>query len=101
MNDKDDPSTVKTSIDKARLDPASTYATPQDVADDERLTCEQKIEILKSWAYDEQRLAESEAEGMGGGERSIEREVLRVLGELELEGPGGPAAGGPPPAARR
>jgi hypothetical protein len=79
-------------LDKAKLDPASTYATPQDVADDRRLTREQKIEILKSWAWDEQRLAESEAEGMGGGERSIEREVLRVIGELEASGPG-PAPG--------
>lgn len=49
---------------RALLDPAGAFATPQEVIKDERLTREQKIEILRRWEYDESERRVAEEEGM-------------------------------------
>jgi hypothetical protein len=38
--------------DKALLDPTQVFHTPQEVLDDIRYSREEKIEILRRWAYD-------------------------------------------------
>lgn len=48
----------------AKLDPASVFKSPRAVVEDATLTREQKIDILKRWAYDARELAVAEEENM-------------------------------------
>ncbi len=66
-------------LEKARLDPGSVFASPEELRDHGGLTREQKIEILRRWAYDASELAVAEEEGMIGGESSNLAQVLSVL----------------------
>jgi hypothetical protein len=67
---------------QARLDPASVFATPQDVVLHPDLDRAQKIEILRRWKYDAADLAVAEEEGMGGGEASFLSRVTAALTAL-------------------
>jgi len=66
-------------LERARLDPASIFASPAALVEDERLTREQKVEILRRWQYDASELAVAEEEGMGGGESSILPDIFKAL----------------------
>ena len=69
-------------LEKARLDPAAVFTTPEELRDHRALSREQKIEILRRWAYDASELAVAEEEGMGDGEPIMLSRVLRVLDAL-------------------
>lgn len=69
-------------IDQAMLDPGSVFASPEALRDQHGLTRDQKIEILRRWAYDARQLSVAEEEGMIGGESSSLAEVLSVLDSL-------------------
>jgi hypothetical protein len=69
-------------LEKARLDPGSVFSSPEELNDHPGLTKEQKIEILRRWAYDASELAVAEEEGMTGGETSLLARVLEVLNAL-------------------
>ncbi len=43
-------------LDKALLDPASVFKTPEGVLNSHELSREQKIEILRRWEYDAREL---------------------------------------------
>jgi hypothetical protein len=66
-------------FEKARLDPGSVFADPEALRDHGGLTREQKIELLRRWAYDASELAVAEEEGMTGGEPSQLSGILAVL----------------------
>jgi hypothetical protein len=68
--------------DKALLDPASVFATPEEVLDRTELTKQQKIEILRRWEYDASEIAVAEEEGMVGNEPLMLRRVLLALEAL-------------------
>jgi len=51
-------------IEKAKIDPSSVYKHPRDVLADQALSREQKIDILKRWAYDAREIAVAEEENM-------------------------------------
>jgi hypothetical protein len=68
--------------DMALLDPASIFATPEDVLDRADLTKERKIEILRRWEYDASEVAVAEEEGMVGGKPLMLRRVLLALDKL-------------------
>ncbi len=51
-------------IELAKVNPAGVYKRPKDVLNDASLTREQKIDILRRWAYDERELAVAEEENM-------------------------------------
>jgi len=68
--------------EKALLDPASLFATPEELLNRGDLTKEQKIEILRRWEYDASEVAVAEEEGMVGGEPLILRRVLLALDKL-------------------
>lgn len=68
--------------DKALLDPASVFASPEEVPDRADLTKDQKIEILRRWQYDESEVAVAEEEGMVGGRPLMLRRVLLALDRL-------------------
>lgn len=64
---------------KALLDPGSVFGGPEDVAADDSLSRDQKIEILRRWEYDASELSVAEEEGMPDGEASL---LLRVTETL-------------------
>jgi hypothetical protein len=74
---------------KAKIDPGSVFESPEELREHPGLTKEQKIEILRRWAYDASELAVAEEEGMTGGEPSHLSRVLSVLdtlaGEYDVE----------------
>ena len=74
------------------LNPAEFYARPMEVVNDEDLTREQKIEILRKWEYEARELGVAEEENMSGGPPNRLGEVLEALSALgddmgdEMEG---------------
>ena len=53
-------------LEKAKLDPASEFKSPQALVEDETLSREQKIDILRRWSYDAREIAVAEEENMLG-----------------------------------
>lgn len=65
-------------------DPSAVYKAPEDVLVDARLSREQKIAVLKQWAYDEREIEVAEEENMRTEAKStILHQVLIVLRQLE------------------
>lgn len=69
-------------VGKATRDPASFFATPEEVLERSELTREQKIEALWRWEYDAAELAVAVEEGMPGEDDGLLRRVLLALGTL-------------------
>ena len=44
-------------IEAAKLDPSKVFKSPRDVFNDKTISREDKIAILRSWAYDEREKA--------------------------------------------
>jgi hypothetical protein len=63
--------------------PQRYFDHPREVLDEPTLKMDEKRRILESWKLDAQRLAESTAENMTGGEETDLREVSKVLVELK------------------
>jgi hypothetical protein len=78
-------------LDTALLDPAAVFLQPADVVAAEGLSTEQKVEILRRWAYDARELSVAQEEGMRGDDPTAL--IERVMAALEALG-----AGGVPPA---
>jgi hypothetical protein len=70
---------------QALLDPTSVFADPEAVVRAPDLTDEQKIEILRRWAYDARELQVAEEENMPGGPPSLLGRVQRALRALDAE----------------
>jgi hypothetical protein len=66
-------------FEQACRDPGAVFPSPEALRDHPQLTREQKIELLRHWAYDASELAVAEEEGMTDGELSRLAEVLAVL----------------------
>lgn len=69
-------------IDKAMLDPASVFASPEEVEAHAALTGEQRVEILRRWEYDASEAAVATEEGMPGNDNDLLRRVLLALDRL-------------------
>ncbi len=48
----------KIDLKQAQLDPGSVFSSPEQLRDHHALTREQKIDILRRWAYDASELAD-------------------------------------------
>jgi len=72
-------------IDKALLDPASVFKTPEEVLTSDELSRKQKIEILRRWEYDARELQVAEEENMIGTNSDILGEIMRALLSLDEE----------------
>jgi len=72
-----------TDIEKAMFDPTAVFRTPEEVLLREDMSREQKIEVLRRWAYDERQLQVAEEENMGGQQPDILDEILRALHALD------------------
>lgn len=64
---------------KMLLDPASSFARPEDVLTCPDLRPRDRIEILCRWVYDAAELSVAEEEGMTGGEASNLGAVVAAL----------------------
>lgn len=72
-------------IDKALLDPTSVFKSPKDVVNNNSLSKQQKIEILKRWAYDAKELEIADDENMTatGKASDILDDILRAIESLK------------------
>jgi hypothetical protein len=66
----------------ALLDPASVFATPEEVVKHRALTKEQKMEVLRRWEYDAAEIAVAVEEGMPGEDNGVLRRVMLALEQL-------------------
>ena len=69
-------------LEKARLDPGSVFASPEELCESPGLSREQKVDLLQRWAEDARELEVAEEEGMGGGESSLLERILTALDTL-------------------
>jgi hypothetical protein len=68
---------------RAVLDPASVFASPEEVLKRTDLSREQKLKVLGQWLTDARELSVAEGEGMAGGEPSLIERVSAALATLE------------------
>lgn len=76
---------MNTQIEDFIAYPKRHFSRPDDVLHQPNLTTEEKRKILESWKLDAQRLAESTAENMTGGEESDLRDVSKSLVQLKAQ----------------
>lgn len=72
-------------VEQAVRDPRKMYGVPENVLRDDRLKDAEKRIILESWALDQERLLESEAENMTKAPKAQNspEEVLRDIRQAE------------------
>jgi hypothetical protein len=70
-------------IDKALLNPASVFKTPEEVLKSDELSRKEKIEILRRWEYDARELQVAEEENMIGTNADILGQIMRALLQLD------------------
>jgi hypothetical protein len=72
----------------AQINPAGVYKSPRELCADITLTKEEKIQILKSWSYDEREISVAEEENMqnySNRENNILDEINKCLIELGID----------------
>lgn len=67
---------------KALLDPASVYAEPEALLSDERLSADEKLELLRRWEYNASEEAVALEEGMPGEDSDLLSRILVAIGKL-------------------
>ena len=72
-----------TSIAKAIENPVKVFDSPQEIVNNDKLSLDKKLEILKSWEQDAIQLETSTGENMTGGEPSRLTEVRAAIDHLE------------------
>lgn len=72
-------SSVPEDLEKALLDPTSSFQQPEGVLSPADLGRQERIEILCRWAYDATELAVAEEEGMSGGQSMDLSRIVRAL----------------------
>ena len=77
---------MKDDYQRAALDPASVFASPEEVLKRTDLSREQKLKVLGQWLTDARELSVAEGEGMAGGEPSLIERVSAALATLERAG---------------
>ena len=74
---------MSTHVEELISNPQRHFSHPADVLNEDDLSIDEKRRILESWKLDAQRLAESTAENMSGGEETDLRDVSKVLVQLK------------------
>lgn len=69
-------------LERALLDPGAVFARPESVLRRAGLAPDQKIEILRRWAYDAAEADVATEEGMPGNDNDLLRRILLALEEL-------------------
>lgn len=70
---------TKDEFERIISDPSSSYEFPQDVLLDERLSREEKIVVLKQWAFDERELEVAEEENMRGDSAPLVLDQIMII----------------------
>lgn len=70
-------------FEKAKLNPATSFKSPQDVVSNQELSRGQKIEILKRWEEDARAMEVAEEEGMPGQQPKLLQPIRDALHALE------------------
>lgn len=74
-------------LEQAKLDPGSVFSAPEDILEEPSLNKAQKIDLLKRWKYDAQRVLDSGSEGMAKNlENDLLRRIALALEYLEQDG---------------
>lgn len=69
-------------LEKALVDPASVFSTPEEVVTAEELGTEDRIRILRRWEYDARELTVADDENMPGDSTPLLEKVLAALHSL-------------------
>ncbi|MGM0450348.1 MAG: hypothetical protein ACQERE_05950 [Pseudomonadota bacterium] len=69
-------------LEKALVDPASEFGTPEDVVTAEGLSTDDRIRILRRWEYDARELTVADDENMPGDSTLLLDQVLAALHRL-------------------
>lgn len=80
MADTEKPAAID--LDRALMDPGSIFGSPEAVLQNDSLSEEQKIEVLRRWEYDASENCVAVEEGMPDGETDLLRRILLALGQL-------------------
>lgn len=70
-------------FEKAKLDPRLVFSDPKDVLECSQFSRDQKIEVLRRWAYDAKEMDVAKEEGMASEEPSELIQVLEALKSLD------------------
>jgi len=71
-------------LEKAKLNPAATFSSPQEVVSNRELSREQKIEILQRWEHDATAMEVAEEEGMPGPQPKLLQPIREALHSLDF-----------------
>lgn len=74
---------MNTHVDDLVFQPRQHFDHPDEVLKSRKLSSDDKRRILESWKLDAQRLADSTAENMTGGEDTDLRDVSRALVQVK------------------
>jgi hypothetical protein len=69
-------------FEKAKLDPAAVFKSPQEVFSSQELSREQKIDILRRWEQDARLMEVAEEEGMPGPQPKLLQPIRDALHAL-------------------
>ena len=70
-------------LEKAKLNPAAVYKTPQEIVSSQELSREQKLEILRRWEQDAMSMEVAEEEGMPGPQLKLLQPIRDALHALD------------------
>ena len=70
-------------FEKAKLNPAAVFESPQEVVSSQELSREQKIEILRQWEQDATAMEVAEEEGMPGPQPKLLQPIRDALHALD------------------
>lgn len=68
--------------DAQTKNPSASFDAPEQLLNDAALTIDQKIRLLRSWAYDASEMGVALEEGMRGGDEGLLRRILLALAAL-------------------
>jgi hypothetical protein len=70
-------------LEKAKLNPAAVFKTPQEIVSSQELSREQKLEILRRWEQDAMSMEVAEEEGMPGPQLKLLQPIRDALHALD------------------
>jgi len=69
--------------EKAKLNPAAVFKTPQEIVSSQELSRERKLEILRRWEQDAMSMEVAEEEGMPGPQLKLLQPIHDALHALD------------------
>jgi len=71
-------------FEKAKLNPAAVFKSPQEIVSIQELSREQKIEILQQWEQDARLMEVAEEESMPGPQPKLLQPIRDALHSLDF-----------------